>query len=270
METPSTLETIAALGRVWKSMADITHGLSKERWATPTECPGWNVADQLVHIIGIERQIEGETPPSGDVGALAHVKNPIGEWNEQWILSRRPAGGDKARDEFIEVTQRRLRSLNAATAEDFASLTWTPVGERPMAEMLKIRLFDSFMHELDIRRALGMEPEPDALGEQVSIERALLAIPGALGRSNLLKTGESLIVDLVDRPQLEHSWANQDGRVVGAEGTVRSRISLPAQVLLLRFCGRISTEVALGSPGVEISGDAAVMRDFFDAINVVP
>ena len=89
METPSTLETIAALGRVWKSMADITHGLSKEQWATPTECPGWDVADQLVHIIGIERQIEGETPPSGDVGALAHVKNPIGEWNEQWILSRR-------------------------------------------------------------------------------------------------------------------------------------------------------------------------------------
>jgi uncharacterized protein (TIGR03083 family) len=270
METHSPQETVAALGRVWKSMADITQGLSPEQWATPTECPGWDVADQLVHIIGIERQIEGETPPSGDVSALDHVKNSIGEWNEQWILSRRPGGGDKAREEFMEVTQRRLQHLKAAKPEYFASLSWTPVGERPVADMLKIRLFDSFMHEMDIRRALGLELQPDPLGKEVSIERALLAIPGALGRSNVLKPGESLVVEVTGRPQSEHSWVNQDGRVVNAESAVGSRVALPAQVLLLRFSGRISTDVALESPGVEISGDASVVRGFFDAINVVP
>ena len=251
-------------------MARITEGLSREQWATPTECPGWDVADQLVHIIGIERQIEGEAPPGGQVSDIAHVKNPIGEWNEQWILSRRPGGGDKAREEFIEVTQRRIHSLSKATPDDFASLTWTPVGERPMAEMITIRLFDSFMHELDIRRALHVEPDPDGLGEQVSIERALLAIPGVLGRGNFLEVGESLVVDVVDRPQSDHSWANQDGRVVVADGEIRARIALPAQVLLLRFAGRISTDMALASPGVGLDGDVELARRFLDAMNVVP
>ena len=45
---------MAALKETWESLADVCEELSSTEWALPTECPGWDVKDQLSHLIGIE------------------------------------------------------------------------------------------------------------------------------------------------------------------------------------------------------------------------
>src|SRR5579864_6815517 len=91
-----------ALGETWDSLADATHELSAAEWALPTECPGWDVKDQLSHLIGIERTIMGDAPPEWDGPPGDHVKNDFAAANEVWIAVRRPLEGAAVRAEFVE------------------------------------------------------------------------------------------------------------------------------------------------------------------------
>ncbi len=85
-------------------LAEVTYELSDTEWALPTECPGWDVKDQLSHLIGIERIIMGEPAPEWDGPLGDHVKNDVGARNEAWIAVRRPFPGATVRAEFVEVT----------------------------------------------------------------------------------------------------------------------------------------------------------------------
>ena len=42
-----------ALAETWGALAEVCLDLSDAEWALPTECPGWDVKDQLSHLIGI-------------------------------------------------------------------------------------------------------------------------------------------------------------------------------------------------------------------------
>jgi uncharacterized protein (TIGR03083 family) len=270
MNPISPLETIASLKNVWQSIAEVTADLTTEQWSRQTECPGWNVADQLVHLIGVERQVEGEVPPLGDVSDAEHVKNEFGAFNERWIRDRRPRGGAVIREEFLEVTNRRLAKLAALSPDDFESLVWSPMGERPMADLLSMRLFDSLAHETDIRRALDMPAPQDEVAQRVSLGRMALAVPGVLGRLGRLSEGEAVTLDLGLADSQAWSWVFQDGRVNRGPGVLRTAISLPADVALLRFCGRVGAQDTLVDPRVSITGDRDLGEAFLEAINVVP
>ena len=76
-----------ALAETWGSLADACHELSSTEWALPTECPGWDVKDQLSHLIGIERSIMGEAAPVWDSPLGPHVKNDFAVVNEPWVAS---------------------------------------------------------------------------------------------------------------------------------------------------------------------------------------
>src|SRR5580704_5016917 len=79
----------AALAETWNSLIDVTHELSGTEWALPTECPGWDVKDQLSHVIAVERTIMGEPTPAWDGPLGDHVKNDFAATNERWIAVRR-------------------------------------------------------------------------------------------------------------------------------------------------------------------------------------
>ena len=67
--------------------------LSEAEWALPTECPGWDVKDQLSHLIGIERAIMGEPVPEWSETMGDHVKNDFAATNERFVAVRRARPG---------------------------------------------------------------------------------------------------------------------------------------------------------------------------------
>ena len=83
----------AALGETWGALAEVCFELSESEWALPTECPGWDVKDQLSHLIGIERAIMGEPVPTWDEPLGAHVKNDFAATNEPFVAVRRALSG---------------------------------------------------------------------------------------------------------------------------------------------------------------------------------
>src|SRR5580658_3168156 len=97
-----------ALRETWDALAAVIYELSDNEWALPTECPGWDVKDQVSHLIGIERSLMGDPAPAWDGPLGPHVKNDFGALNESWIAVRRPFPGATVRQEFVEVAATRL------------------------------------------------------------------------------------------------------------------------------------------------------------------
>ena len=145
---------IAKQEHVWDSIAALCTPFTEREWKTPTDCPGWSVQDQIAHIVGTESWLLGQPVPDHTPKDMSHVKNELGQWIEPWVDWRRPWPRARALAEFITVTRGRRRALHAMSAEEFTQEFHTPIGPHTMRGFLPIRVFDNWVHEQDIRRAV--------------------------------------------------------------------------------------------------------------------
>ncbi len=151
----SDQQLVDMMEAVWNSIDALGQGFSESQWKTPTDCPNWSVQDQLSHLVGSESRILGRPAPEHTPAETGHVRNEIGARNEEQVDWRRSWPGARVLEEFREVTAERLVGLRAMTPEDFAAETETPIGPGTVADFLRIRIFDAWIHEQDIRRAVG-------------------------------------------------------------------------------------------------------------------
>ena len=149
-----TEEAVTLLSTCWASIRDLGASISPEEWDLVTDCPGWSVRDNVSHLVAIERKLLGlpDDPPLNEYPA--YVKNDLGRFNEGAIAVRRHRAGADVLAEFADVVAQRERMLAAMSTEDFDRLGWSPIGEIPYRQFMTVRLFDSWAHEQDMRRAL--------------------------------------------------------------------------------------------------------------------
>jgi len=270
MTEMSTNDVLNALDEVWSSLYEVTSDLSEAQWATITDCPGWDVKDQLSHLIGIELSLEGEAPPEVELPQLAHVKNPIGEMNERWVQARRPRTGEGVRQEFKEVTDRRLAELRAAPEERFDEIGWSPVGQVPYRVFMAVRVLDSWLHEQDARLALGRPGGLGGRGEAISIARADLALGFAVGKGAGAPDGSSVAFEIVGPLGGRRRIEVVGGRATRLDGDdATATITMSQQTYMRRFGGRISALDALDSPGTIISGDPELAAKVLESLSVM-
>lgn len=270
MENKNNQEIVDALEEVWTSIADATAGLTEHEWAAVTPCPGWDVKDNLSHLIGIERSIEGETPPQIELGATDHLRNAIGELNELWVEDRRGRSGDEVRAEFIEVTSRRIATLRATTDEQFDEIGWSPVGQVPMSVFMQVRIMDSWIHEQDIRLAIGREGGRFGVGEEITISRADLALGVVVGKGAKVPEGESVVFDVTGPLGGRRRIEVHDGRAQLVPGdSATTTITLSEETYVRRFAGRITAAQAAAAEGTKMTGDLALGEAVLGALAVM-
>src|SRR5262249_58957538 len=124
--------------------------------------PGGGGRAVVPHIRGRE-PFRGATPPPPpdiDVKTLEHVRNDIGALNECWVrhLSGEPGSSVIAR--YRAITGKRREVLQGMSDGDWNAPTPTPAGMDSYGRFMRIRTFDCWMHEQDIRMAL-QRPSPD-------------------------------------------------------------------------------------------------------------
>ena len=185
-----------ALAETWEALAEVSSALSGTEWALPTECPGWDVKDQLSHLIGIERAIMGEPVPewSGPLGD--HVKNDFAATNERFVAVRRAFPGPSVRAEFVEVTATRLAQMDALSAESWAAVGYSPLGDVPHAEFMGVRVFDSWVHEQDVRRALDRPGGDGNIASEISLDHVQRAMPFVVGKKAGCADGTAVRFDV--------------------------------------------------------------------------
>jgi uncharacterized protein (TIGR03083 family) len=156
-------EVLSGLFATWDALDRLLTGLTEQRWRAPTPLPGWCVHDVVAHIIGTESVLLGLSTPDADidVSTLAHVRNDVGAMNECWVRHLGAESGPELHQRLRAVTDDRRKRLTDMSDDDWNALTPTPVGPDSYGRFMRVRVFDCWMHEHDIRDALG-ERAPDA------------------------------------------------------------------------------------------------------------
>ncbi|MFC9892184.1 maleylpyruvate isomerase family mycothiol-dependent enzyme [Nocardia sp. NPDC127579] len=260
-------ELTTLLGQQWDAIAALVDGLPENRWRTPSPLPGWTVFDVVAHVVGTESWLLGEQPPAHDpmrpktdVRTLPHVRNEVAVLNEIWIDRLRPLPGARLLELFGEVTDRRRAALAKLSDEEWSVPTQSPIGQVPYARFMRVRLFDCWMHELDVADALGVSVDEGGRRGTVAFEEFLVSLPRAIGKLGKAPDGSRIELELTG-PQTRTLRVQVDGRagyVDSFDGDPTVRIGLNSSLLVRLGGGRTTADAH--SDEIEIAGDEELGR----------
>ncbi len=103
---PIPTDTIDKLEQTWRAISELGAQLDEQQWKLPSDNPGWTVQDNLSHLVGTERALQGLGAADVEVEPRPYVKNPIGAANER---------GDQGYT--LEISETRALYDNAETRE---------------------------------------------------------------------------------------------------------------------------------------------------------
>ena len=260
-----------ALGETWGALAEVCGDLSVTEWALPTECPGWDVKDQLSHLIGIELAIMGEPVPEWGGTLGDHVKNDFAATNEPFVAVRRATPGTSVLAEFVAVTTTRLAQLDALTSAEWGAVGYSPMGQVPHAEFMRVRVFDSWVHEQDVRRALDRPGGSGNAASEISLDHVQRAMPFVVGKKAGCGDGTAVRFDVagLGHDQRGFTIAVEGGRArsVGDEVAPTVILSLSSIDFVRLGCGRATSEPLLAAGAVAVEGDTPAGQCVLAAMN---
>ncbi|CAM3974467.1 maleylpyruvate isomerase family mycothiol-dependent enzyme [Smaragdicoccus niigatensis] len=249
-----------ALIEQWNALATLLDSLSDEQWSQPSNLPGWTVQDIASHVIGTESFLLGETPPESPSERGEHIRNPVGEFNERWVSALRTRSPQEMRTIFRDVITRREAALRGMTADQWQAETPSPVGQTTYARFMRVRVFDCWMHEIDIRDALTL-PGPST-GHRAQV--AFREIPGslgfAIGKRGKAPEGSRIAIHLTGglEQTINVEVAGRAAVVESLSGPATTSLTLDS-LLFVRLCGgRVDPAAQLDA--VQIDGDVEVGR----------
>ncbi len=247
--------TVDLLRNEYAAISEFCLALSDDQWGEPTCLPGWTVRDVLSHVIGTESMLLGEQAPAVDVSHLGHMQNPIAESNEVWVESMRSMSGGEMLARFDDVTSRRLADLDAMSQADFDAPSWTPAGrDETYGRFMRIRHFDCFMHEHDIRFALGWPARPEVVDLRSVLDEVSTGLGYIVGRKAAMPDGSRVRIELTG-PLVETLLVQVDGRAAVVEAFDRAptvTIEMLAMLFVRLTGGR---DDAGPAEAISISGD---------------
>jgi uncharacterized protein (TIGR03083 family) len=251
---------VELLRQEYRALADVCGSLELEQWDVPTSLPGWSVRDVVSHVIGAEAMLLGEPAPRVDLSHLTHMRNPIAEANEVWVEALRRTPGPGMIGRLEDVTGRRLAALDVMDQADFDAPSWTPAGrDETYGRFMRIRHYDCYLHEQDIRVALGL-PFRETEGDLASaLDEVATGLGYIVGRRAALPDGSRLRIELTG-PAPRTYLVQVDGRasvVPALDGQPTVGVTLGASRYLRLTGGRDDPGTSPGD-GVVVTGDAEV------------
>lgn len=259
----------------WDDIDRLMTDVPDDGWRLPTSLPGWCVHDVVAHVIGTEEMLRGTGTPESDVdvSTLEHVRNPIGAMNECWVQHLSGETGADVLQRFRSVTAQRREVLTAMSDEEWNTPSVTPAGPDTYGRFMRIRIFDCWMHEHDIRDALA-RPASDAdlagSASRLALDEMTSSMAFVVGKRGKAPDGARVAIELTG--PVERSIAVAvDGRAAvvddfgGAEPT--TTITLDG-LQFTRLCGGRPMTTAR-SQEIGYRGDEEVGRRIVANLNYV-
>jgi uncharacterized protein (TIGR03083 family) len=268
---PAAHEVIEELIATWRSIHELALSLGPEDWKLPTDLPGWSVQDLVSHMSSIEAMLLSRAEPEHEAPPAQHVRNPLGEWNEQRVDRRRSWTSRAVLEEFDSVTGERAGVLRTLSDEELGEIIASPLGVMPVGDFVRVRLLDSWLHEQDIRRAVGVPETLETAAAARVLDMVLEWLPRAVAKAGVAE-GEACVVHIADplprtaaavvragRGVTEHVPANPCVRVRSAPG-----------VFIRTATGRLSPAAAIAAGGLHVSGERDLAERILVMLNRVP
>ena len=257
----------------WQAVDDFTtllEQLPADAWATPTDLPGWDVHAVAAHTAHLEALLAGAPHEEVEIGEPDHVRGPMGTFTEQGVVARR----DRTADELINEIRSSATSRHTALLTDpptdpsasapglFGMIGWST--ER----LLRNRPLDIWMHEQDVRRAVGRPGNLDAPAGVHTAEYLAESLGYVLAKKTGAPAGTTAVLEIDGHPPY---WFMVNGEGRGerlregpADPTVR--IGLSRATFIELAGGRRAPE----SGAVRLEGDTDLGQRIVDALAVTP
>ena len=268
-------DVLAGLFAVWDDLEVLLGGLSETDWQAPSALAGWDVKAVASHIIGTESFLQGINPPAPDidVSALAHVRNDIGVMNECWVRRLSGESGAQVLERFRGITGTRRKVLEGLAEDEWNAVNPTPAGPDSYGRFMRIRVFDCWMHEQDIRVGLGRPSSDDELDGpalRLSLDEIAATMGFVVGKLAKAPEGSRVLFDLTG-PSAREVRVSVDGRAQLVDDFGGQRPTVTMRVDALQF-----TRLAGGRPlcpersqAVELDGDDDVAGRLVERLNFV-
>lgn len=161
MATVDPRRSLALLGPETDALNRDIRALTVEQWQSPANCPGWQVADLVAHVVRngwsfltfAQRALVGDlTPPFGP--AVAHIQEEV-----------KAAGPAAAAERQRRETAEFARLIDGLSDGDLQTkMGGHMAGPRSVAWACTQRLVEAAYHHWDLGRSLGAdEPLPAEL-----------------------------------------------------------------------------------------------------------
>jgi uncharacterized protein (TIGR03083 family) len=250
------------------SFTELAAGLTEDQWRALSPCPGWSVGDLVAHTVDIEERLAGVPQPDyePDWDALPHVTES-GRRMEPGVDRRRGLERTIVLDQLSAIATQR--SAQVAELDPDATIL-SPFGrEITLSTMMRMRVFDLFVHEQDIRLALHLPGSLTTVGAQVTQSMIIESLPRTWAKSAAAPEGSVLCVDVIgsDLPRTVWVRAAQEGR-----GEI---LDTPPEAIDITVQGTWPTLLAAAtgrSSGthLRVEGDAQLAQALVSNLNIAP
>jgi uncharacterized protein (TIGR03083 family) len=250
----------AAWGQTMDTVIALASSFDDAAWAAPTECPGWTVKDVYAHLVGGEVWMsQGHPKPDNGLAAIA----------DDAVAARRAATADAVLAELREVYAVRRRQLRDEPEDPDAPTFTAYLQPTTVAVLLRMRAFDAWVHEQDIRRAVGRPGNLDTGGAEIAREIFLLGLARVVAKAAGAPPGSSVTLSISGALPFEASIViddNRRGQLAAPVADPTVRIATDWETLSRLAAGRIAPAAA----SLEITGDGDLADRILANIALTP
>ncbi|MFF3562286.1 maleylpyruvate isomerase family mycothiol-dependent enzyme [Streptomyces sp. NPDC002574] len=244
-----------------ESMAELVRPVPAGAWNRPTECPYWSVRDVVSHVIGFECELLGDPRPIHTLPSdLRHMTSEYARYVEVPVDKRRHHTPPEVFGELDYTIIRRARQLRNETRGPQDAVRGPMGKEMTLEELLKWRVFDVWVHEQDLRRALGEPGNLDSPAAAYARDWILAELPRVVAERAAAPAGSAVVFDVHGEQEFMRTVR------VGADGkgSIDGSVSLgPAVTMTMDWetflrltCGR--TRAKAVEDRMKIEGDQAL------------
>ena len=270
---PDDRELLARFVEIWRDAAarlcDLARSLPEESRHLPTDLEGWDVQDNVAHTAHLETVLAGGPEETIAVDEAPHIKGLVGLYTEQGVLARRSRTMEELAAEIEQAVATRHAELLADPPTDGSAPPTRCFGGMPWdtRTLLSNRPLDIWMHEQDIRRAVGRPDGYDAPAAEHVIGVFARALPLVLAKRAAAAPGTSVRIELTDRDRHFGAEVGEDGRGRPAlPDSPTTLIRLSAEDYVVLAGGRRPAE----SVSASYDGDAVLAQTLLTKLAVTP
>ena len=248
---------------------DLLEEVPEDDWATPTDLAGWDVRACASHTAHLESILAGNPEESAKVGQPSHVTSPMGLYTEIGVVNRRDASADAIINELREVATKRHTALLADPPTDgaakpeviFGGVAWS------WRLLLRNRPVDVWMHEQDVRRAVGRPGNMDSAPARHTAEYLAESLGYVLGKKVGAPMGTSLVLDMAgSEPFAFQIDENGRGQRVAPPAEPTTTLHMDRESFTRLAGGRCDAE-----PGrVTVDGDERLGEQVLASLAITP
>lgn len=247
-----------AIDECWDALLADLDAIATPEWSLPTPCPEWNVRDLAAHLGAAQASFQGMPLPSPP----ADWVNPftgLDAMTNAGVEARRSWTTEQIVDEIREASARQRAQIASLDEAGWSADTMGPIGPTTQAGLTRLRVFDLFVHLMDLRHALGRPLAPEATPEAAAVAAGWAVDHSGWGAGKKAHLPDGTRVRLAlsgaGATTVDVIVSGGRGACVDPEGDTDEIVSGSAVAYLLLTTGR--EEAAGAAGGVQATGPHA-------------